>query len=186
MTDQLPAAYSAAQKALARAVKIEQAAHVAGVAEKMEALAIRAKDALLSGDAAELKVRATRKVGVLIKNEKAAGTLRQLGPDSLVIFDQPSFAKPIYIEGAHETWIATFKDYVICGCELVGEVRWAREALWQVDASGGRSVKPDLNRGRQLPPAYVRVDIVPPSDRLYTWANARVTADGYDPIPYVQ
>jgi len=75
MTDQLPAAYSAAQKALARAVKIEQAAHVAGVAEKMEALAIRAKDALLSGDAAELKVRATRKVGVLIKNEKAAGTL---------------------------------------------------------------------------------------------------------------
>lgn len=75
MTIKLPAAYSAAQRALATAVKIEQAAHVAGVAEKMEALAIRAKDAFLSGDAAELKVRATRKVGVLIKAEKVAGKL---------------------------------------------------------------------------------------------------------------
>jgi len=71
----LPAAYSAAQRALAVAVKIEQAAHIAGVAEKMEALAIRAKDALLSGDAAELKVRATRKVGILIKDERDAGKL---------------------------------------------------------------------------------------------------------------
>ena len=73
MTVKLPAAYTAAQRALAVAVKIEQAAHVAGVAEKMEALAIKAKDAFLSGDAAELKVRATRKVGVLIKTEKAEG-----------------------------------------------------------------------------------------------------------------
>jgi len=74
--------YTVAQRALAKAVKIEQAAHVAGVAEKMEALAIRAKDVLLSGDAAELKVRATRKVGVLIRTEKEAGKLPKGGRPS--------------------------------------------------------------------------------------------------------
>ena len=71
----LPAAYTAAQHALAKAVKIEQVSHVASVAGAMEVLAIKAKDPKLAGDAAELKVRSTRKIGVLIKIEKAEGKL---------------------------------------------------------------------------------------------------------------
>ena len=69
----LPAAYTAAQHALAKAVKIEQASRVASVAGAMEVLAIKAKDQKLASDAAELKIRAARKIGVLIKIEKASG-----------------------------------------------------------------------------------------------------------------
>jgi N6-adenosine-specific RNA methylase IME4 len=75
MKTQLPAEYSAAQRALAAAVKVEQAAHVRHLAEGMEVYAIKAKDGALAGDAAEIKIRATRKVGVLIRAEKAEGKL---------------------------------------------------------------------------------------------------------------
>ena len=71
----LPAAYVSVQKALAAAVKIEQAAHVKNVAEGMEILAIKAKDNVLAGSAAEIKVRATRRLGRLIKEEGEAGKL---------------------------------------------------------------------------------------------------------------
>jgi len=71
----LPAQYIAAQNALANAVKIEQAAHVKNVAEGMEILAIKAKDSILAGSAAEIKVRAARRVGALIRSEGEAGKL---------------------------------------------------------------------------------------------------------------
>jgi N6-adenosine-specific RNA methylase IME4 len=71
----LPAQYSAARKALAVAVKVEQAKHVHDVASGMAVYAYKAKDGALAGDAAEIKIRATRKIGDLIKVEKAAGKL---------------------------------------------------------------------------------------------------------------
>ena len=90
MSLKLPAAYSAAQRALAIAVKVEQAADIANVAGGLEVLAIKAKDALLSGDAAELKVRATRKVGVLIKAERTAGTLKRGARKKQLGFQKPN------------------------------------------------------------------------------------------------
>ena len=75
----LPAAYTNAQRALARAVKIEQAVHVSRIAEGMEVLAIKAKDGTLAGDAAEIKIRATRKIGVLIRVERDADKLAKGG-----------------------------------------------------------------------------------------------------------
>lgn len=69
----LPAEYSAAQKALAAAVKVEQAKHVHDVAAGLAVYAYKAKDGALAGDAAEIKVRATRKIGEINDTEKHAG-----------------------------------------------------------------------------------------------------------------
>jgi N6-adenosine-specific RNA methylase IME4 len=70
---QLPAQYSAAQKALATAVKVEQAKHVHDVASGLEVYAYKAKDGVMAGDAAEIKIRATRKIGEINDAEKQAG-----------------------------------------------------------------------------------------------------------------
>ncbi|MCW5620994.1 MAG: hypothetical protein KIS79_07815 [Burkholderiales bacterium] len=115
--------------------------------------------------------------------DQGNGTPRITGPFSVKIFDQPSFAKPIFNEGAHETWRATFKSYVVCNCKVVSEVHWTREVRWEVDLSGGPNVLPDLNKGKQLPAEYVDVKIVPPSDPDFTWANEQVKKDGYAPVP---
>ncbi len=40
-----------------------------------------------------------------------------------------------YIEGAQETWRATFKDFVICNCQVIGEINWKREQRWIPDPS---------------------------------------------------
>jgi N6-adenosine-specific RNA methylase IME4 len=86
----LPAAYTAAQRALIHAVKVEEVAHVKRVAEGMEVLAIKARDPILAGDAARLKVGATRKLGVLMKAEKAAGKLKEPGrPGKKRVFEKP-------------------------------------------------------------------------------------------------
>jgi N6-adenosine-specific RNA methylase IME4 len=77
----LPAEYSAAHRALAAAIKIEQAAHVKNVAEGMEILAIKAKDGVLAGSAAEIKVLAARRIGALIKAEGDAGKLAKGGAE---------------------------------------------------------------------------------------------------------
>lgn len=77
----LPAAYTKAQKALAHAVKVEQLSHITKVAEGMEVLAIKAKDGTLAGDAAEIKIRATRKIGLLIKAEREMGKLAKGGAE---------------------------------------------------------------------------------------------------------
>ena len=76
MKTQVPAEYSAARKALAIAVKVEQAKHVHDVAAGMEVYAYKAKDGELAGDAAEIKIRATRKIGEINDAEK---TCRQAG-----------------------------------------------------------------------------------------------------------
>jgi N6-adenosine-specific RNA methylase IME4 len=73
MKIQLPAQYSAAQKALATAVKVEQAKHVRDVAAGLEVYAYKAKDGVMAGDAAEIKIRATRKIGEINDAEKQQG-----------------------------------------------------------------------------------------------------------------
>jgi uncharacterized repeat protein (TIGR03803 family) len=109
--------------------------------------------------------------------EQGAGVARIVNAFGLTIFDQPSFAQPIFNEGAHETWRATFKDYVICNCKVVREIRWAREVPWIPDPAPSETFDP--NRGWQGPPRYVGVEIVPPTDPDLTWAKARLKADGY-------
>lgn len=69
----LPAQYSAARKALAVAVKVEQAKHVHDVASGLEVYAYKAKDGVMAGDAAEIKVQATRKIGEINDIEKQQG-----------------------------------------------------------------------------------------------------------------
>lgn len=115
--------------------------------------------------------------------DQGNGIPRDRGPFSVKIFDQPTFATPIFNQGAHETWRASFKSYVVCNCQVVREVRWTREVRWEVDLSGGPNVLPDLNKGRQLPPRYVDVAIVAPSDPDFKWANEQLKKDGYAPVP---
>jgi len=69
----LPAQYSAAKRALAVAVKVEQAKHVHDVASTMAVYAYKAKDPDMAGDAAEIVARATRVIGEINDAEKKAG-----------------------------------------------------------------------------------------------------------------
>jgi N6-adenosine-specific RNA methylase IME4 len=69
----LPAQYSAAKRALAVAVKVEQAKHVHDVASTMAVYAYKAKDPDMAGDAAEIVARATRVIGEINDAEKRAG-----------------------------------------------------------------------------------------------------------------
>jgi N6-adenosine-specific RNA methylase IME4 len=89
--NKLPATYVAAQKALAAAVKIEEAAHIKNVAEGMETLAIKAKDPVLAESAARLKIGATRRLGVLIRVEKEAGKLAKAGRKQKLGFQKTQF-----------------------------------------------------------------------------------------------
>ncbi len=109
--------------------------------------------------------------------EQGAGVARIVNPFGLTMFDQPSFAEPIYRPGARETWRATFKDYVICNCQVVREIRWAREVPWMPDLTPSETHDP--LRGRQGPPRYVDVEILPPTDPDLSWAEAQLKADGY-------
>lgn len=104
-------------------------------------------------------------------------------PVGLTFFDQPSFVAPVYLPGAHETWRATFKDYVICNCQAVAEVKWAREARWIVNLPSGNNVTVDVNQGHQDPLQYVNVSIGPPDDPQLLWVNQQVKKDGFVPVP---
>lgn len=72
MTFQLPVEYSTATRAVAALVRIEQAKHAVDAADVMELYAYKAKDGDLAGDAAEIKVRATRKIGEINDAERQA------------------------------------------------------------------------------------------------------------------
>ncbi|NOT25134.1 MAG: hypothetical protein HOP16_03425 [Acidobacteria bacterium] len=121
---------------------------------------------------------------------------RIVNPFGLTMFDQPNFAGEIFGPGAHETWRATFKSYVMCNCQVVREIRWAREVAWIVDPPASLAVPPDLNKGKQGPPRYMgwrnstsdpvtKISIDAPSDPDLSWANAQVAADGYEPLPII-
>lgn len=117
---------------------------------------------------------------------KFLGNVRIVNPFGLTVFDQPTFADPLlFPPGAHETWRATFKSYVICNCKVVREIQWAREVPWIVDLSGTPTVIPNMNTGRQGPPRYPFVRIVETKDTNLEWANTQITADGYTPIPVI-
>ena len=99
-------------------------------------------------------------------------------PFNLTIFDQPNFAATRvqgitpqssvnYTEGAPETWTATFKDFVICNCQVIGEINWKREQRWIPDPSFN-SVSP-TNKGHQDAPQYSVDPIVSSSDPK--WAD---------------
>jgi len=102
---------------------------------------------------------------------RVSGNARIVNPFGLTMFDQPSFGQPIFLPGAHETWRATIKNYVICNCQVVREIEWTREVPWVPDVAG--------TSGMQGPPRYVNVKIVTPTDPDFSWAKAQVEADGY-------
>src|SRR4029077_1775039 len=107
------------------------------------------------------------------------GAANTIGPLSLTIFDQPEFGGTTYLPGSHETWKATFKDYVICNCQVVSEVRWSRQVLWIPDLPTGNNVTVDVNKGHQGPPQYGVVTITEPDDPLLDWVNLQVQKDGF-------
>jgi N6-adenosine-specific RNA methylase IME4 len=69
----LPERYSAARKALAACVKIDEVKSMRDKAMAMETYAFQAKDGQLIAEAAEIKMRATRRIGELMAEQKAAG-----------------------------------------------------------------------------------------------------------------
>ncbi len=104
-------------------------------------------------------------------------------PSDLTIFDAPTFAEPLYLAGARETWRASFKDYVICNCQVVAQIRLTLQKRY------------DPTAGKQLPLEYVGVSIILPSDPNlseqqraeldvdFSWANRQLRADGYAAVP---
>ena len=80
-----------------------------------------------------------------------------------------------YITESTQTWRAVFKDYVICNCKAVAEIRWTREMRFVLDAN--------KTTGHRLPPAYTNISIEPPSDPDFSWAKTQLAMDGYAGVP---
>jgi uncharacterized repeat protein (TIGR03803 family) len=131
---------------------------------------------------------------------KIYGVPRIAGPFNLTIFDQPNFLAirmqditpnsiVNYIEGAQETWRATFKDFVICNCQVIGEINWKREQRWIPDPSFN-SVSSN-NKGHQDAPQYSVDPIVSSSDLKWSdqelqWINDHLKSDPsakFNPVP---
>ncbi len=107
-----------------------------------------------------------------------------VGPMNLTVLDQPNFDGVTYMPGSHETWRATLKDYVICNCQVVGEVHWTREVPWIVDLPSAPNVTVDINKGHQGPARYINVSIdTITDDPNLIDANKQVRKDGFYPLP---
>lgn len=84
MAMKMPAYYSAAKKALAAVVRVDEVKDIRDKAQAMRVYAFQAKDGQLAGDATEIKMRATRRLGELMEDQRKAGDLvpsgRRAGP----------------------------------------------------------------------------------------------------------
>ena len=80
------------------------------------------------------------------------------------IYDAPNFLPPMSTCGKGETWRATFKTFVICGCKVVREV----------------------NRVRQMTPevsTYIVKSITIPSEADYLPFQKLSAEQGFNPWP---
>jgi N6-adenosine-specific RNA methylase IME4 len=85
----LPAKYMAARKALAEAVRIDEVKSIRDKAIAMHIYAMQAKDAELVADSAELKERATRRLGELMEEQRKAGKLKRGGDRKSKVSKKP-------------------------------------------------------------------------------------------------
>ena len=73
------AKFEAAKFALAEALSVDEVKDIRDKAEAMRAYAVMAKDVQLELDAAELRIRAERKLGLLLRNAKETGQISKGG-----------------------------------------------------------------------------------------------------------
>jgi uncharacterized repeat protein (TIGR03803 family) len=123
--------------------------------------------------------------------EENFGSVHLVTANSITTFDAPSFSvlevRPNtnlwnYHDGDPELWRAVLKDYVICSCQVVAVVKWAREASAYLD--------PDPKKVRHSAPYYPAADLsitAATADDL-TWVNdhlkSPVQSDGaFESIP---
>jgi N6-adenosine-specific RNA methylase IME4 len=71
----LPALYSNAKQALAKAVRIDEVKRIRDVGHAIRVLAFQARDGALASDATALKMRATRRLGQLMDERRKDGRL---------------------------------------------------------------------------------------------------------------
>ena len=105
------------------------------------------------------------------------GSAHIVTANSITIFDAPSFGgiparegvAPNYVEGRPERWRAVFRDFVICNCKAIAEVRWTRQA----------DVKfyPDTQTWKHEAPVYRDISITPASETALDWVNQQLQFD---------
>ena len=93
------------------------------------------------------------------------------------ILDAPSFGlgaarpgvAPNYVDGAPERWRASFRDFVVCNCKPLVEVRWTREAE--------AKFHPDTQTWQHEFPVYKDVSIEAVADAALDWINLHLQGD---------
>jgi len=104
------------------------------------------------------------------------GAFHTVTPTQVSILDAPNFGdsgRPgvalNYIQGAPERWRAVFRDFVICNCKPLVEVRWTRES--------GATFHPDTKMWQHEYPVYTDISINAATDSALDWINRQLQPD---------
>src|SRR6516225_5270577 len=101
--------YNAAKAALAKAVKVDEVTKIHGKAAAMKAAAKVAKDKSLEADAAEIRIRAERRLGELMAEQKKTVGFNKGGGDKKSKHrdsKKPGDAKPTLAEAGIDKTMA--------------------------------------------------------------------------------
>ena len=104
------------------------------------------------------------------------GAFHTVTPTQISILDAPNFGDsgrpgvaPNYVGGAPERWRAVFRDFVICNCKPLVEVRWTRESEVKFH--------PDTQTWQQEFPVYKDISISAATDSALDWINLQLQPD---------
>lgn len=128
--------YDTACRALAAAKAVDEVKEIHNQSEAMRAYAKQAKNKQLEIDAAEIRIRAERRIGELMKAQKDAGHMKQGGDRKSKVRDEP-LNRPITLEqaGIDKNLADRARKYA-----AVPDAEWEQElGEWRERVSGENS-----------------------------------------------